>query len=243
MDSHVIQQDSLQDCSSRQIDSQTSASCRQDAGHDAGPPTPVDRLSSCATAHRDPRPQAAASAAVPRNGHGYQHTDRQLGLQGLQAALERHVEVPDAAGERRWFDDSLPARPVSTAVPCDAATAGLRYHMLLLYHVGRGWCSVPSEHCMRRFSEHQHLPWHRMLLRAASLLSCCTSRLLDARPALTVTCRCQGLQSVPPAAAKEMIDSGKWVLVDIRPTQKHQAAHPRGAKNVQLYQKASDLRT
>jgi rhodanese-related sulfurtransferase len=47
------------------------------------------------------------------------------------------------------------------------------------------------------------------------------------------------VESVPPAKAKEMVDSGNWVLVDIRPDNKHQAAHPRGAKNVQLYKKAS----
>ena len=47
----------------------------------------------------------------------------------------------------------------------------------------------------------------------------------------------QGLESVPPAAAKEMVDSGDWVLVDIRPANKFESAHPAGAKNVQLYRK------
>ena len=56
---------------------------------------------------------------------------------------------------------------------------------------------------------------------------------------LRPSCQWQGVESVPPARAKEMIDSGNWVLVDIRPDNKYQAAHPRGAKNVQLYKKAS----
>ena len=48
---------------------------------------------------------------------------------------------------------------------------------------------------------------------------------------------CQGLESVPPAAAREMLATGDWVLVDIRPENKYQSAHPAGAKNVQLYRK------
>ena len=43
---------------------------------------------------------------------------------------------------------------------------------------------------------------------------------------------------MPPAAAKTMLDSGDWVLVDIRPAAKFESAHPAGAKNVQLYRKA-----
>ena len=42
---------------------------------------------------------------------------------------------------------------------------------------------------------------------------------------------------MPPAVAKDMLESSNWVLVDIRPENKYESAHPAGAKNVQLYRK------
>jgi len=46
----------------------------------------------------------------------------------------------------------------------------------------------------------------------------------------------KGLRSVTPEDAKAMADSGKWVLVDVRPPPQYKQAHPAGAINIPLYQ-------
>lgn len=43
------------------------------------------------------------------------------------------------------------------------------------------------------------------------------------------------MESISPKDAKVMAESNDWVLVDVRPANKFEAAHPEGAVNVQLY--------
>ena len=45
------------------------------------------------------------------------------------------------------------------------------------------------------------------------------------------------MESISPKDAKVMAESGDWVLVDVRPANKFEAAHPEGAVNVQLFKK------
>ena len=52
--------------------------------------------------------------------------------------------------------------------------------------------------------------------------------------------RCMLQLSAQPAAAKdalEKVESGDWVLVDVRPNNRYEESHPEGAVNVPLYQK------
>lgn len=50
-----------------------------------------------------------------------------------------------------------------------------------------------------------------------------------------------GFESTPPRDANEMVQSGDWVLVDLRPASRFDEAHPSGAVNVELY-KETDLK-
>lgn len=43
------------------------------------------------------------------------------------------------------------------------------------------------------------------------------------------------MESISPKDAKVMAENSEWVLVDVRPANKYEAAHPEGAVNVQLY--------
>ena len=45
----------------------------------------------------------------------------------------------------------------------------------------------------------------------------------------------QAFESVPPKDASGMVQSGDWVLVDVRPASRYEEAHPAGAVNIQLY--------
>jgi rhodanese-related sulfurtransferase len=36
-----------------------------------------------------------------------------------------------------------------------------------------------------------------------------------------------------------MVQSGHWVLVDLRPASRHREAHPQGAANVPLYKEVA----
>ncbi len=44
------------------------------------------------------------------------------------------------------------------------------------------------------------------------------------------------LPTVSPEQAQEMLDSGDWVLVDVRPAPEYEKAHPAAAISVPLYQ-------
>ncbi|GFH23759.1 rhodanese-like protein, partial [Haematococcus lacustris] len=44
------------------------------------------------------------------------------------------------------------------------------------------------------------------------------------------------LRSVTPEEAEESVESGSWVLVDVRPAPAYQQAHPAGAVSIPLYQ-------
>lgn len=44
------------------------------------------------------------------------------------------------------------------------------------------------------------------------------------------------LRSIEPAEAKDMVASGKWVLVDVRPPAQHTNSRPAGAINIPMYQ-------
>uniref|UniRef100_A0A7S0RIG6 Rhodanese domain-containing protein n=1 Tax=Chlamydomonas leiostraca TaxID=1034604 RepID=A0A7S0RIG6_9CHLO len=46
----------------------------------------------------------------------------------------------------------------------------------------------------------------------------------------------KGLKTVAPEDAKVMVDSGKWVLVDVRPPAAYKQSHPAGAVSVPMYQ-------
>ena len=46
-----------------------------------------------------------------------------------------------------------------------------------------------------------------------------------------------GIQSLNPRTAAELVNSGEWVLVDVRPVQKWEEAHPEGAISVPTFQK------
>lgn len=47
------------------------------------------------------------------------------------------------------------------------------------------------------------------------------------------------VKSVPPAEAKAMVDSGEWVLVDVRPTEDFNKAHIQGAVSCPLFLKVT----
>lgn len=44
------------------------------------------------------------------------------------------------------------------------------------------------------------------------------------------------LESISPREANELVQSGKYVLVDVRPPHIYQSAHPEGAKSAPLFQ-------
>lgn len=44
------------------------------------------------------------------------------------------------------------------------------------------------------------------------------------------------LESVSPTDAKKLVDSGKFVLVDVRPPDIYAKAHPEGAQSAPLFQ-------
>ena len=45
--------------------------------------------------------------------------------------------------------------------------------------------------------------------------------------------------STPPLEANEKVQSGDWVLVDLRPASRHREAHPQGAVNAPLYKEVA----
>lgn len=49
----------------------------------------------------------------------------------------------------------------------------------------------------------------------------------------------QNFKTISPENAADLVATGKWVLVDVRTEEAHQAAHPEGAVNVPLYQPIS----
>lgn len=50
----------------------------------------------------------------------------------------------------------------------------------------------------------------------------------------------QAFDSTPPLEASDMVQSGDWVLVDLRPASRHREAHPQGAANVPLYKEVAE---
>lgn len=46
----------------------------------------------------------------------------------------------------------------------------------------------------------------------------------------------KGVKSISPQEAKALVDGGEWVLVDVRPKETHEKAHPAGSISAPLYQ-------
>lgn len=49
----------------------------------------------------------------------------------------------------------------------------------------------------------------------------------------------QAFDSMPPLEANAKVQSGDWVLVDLRPASRYREAHPQGAVNVPLYKEVA----
>ena len=51
--------------------------------------------------------------------------------------------------------------------------------------------------------------------------------------------RSKGLKTVSPEEASKLVESGEWVLVDVRKSDQHAAAAPKGAVSVPMYKQLS----
>ncbi|KAK9865310.1 hypothetical protein WJX84_009679 [Apatococcus fuscideae] len=47
----------------------------------------------------------------------------------------------------------------------------------------------------------------------------------------------QKLPTLTPQEAKQRVGKKQWVLIDVRPTENHEEAHPEGSKSVPLFKK------